>query len=501
MVYGSDPVAFGALSNVYIDPHMTSSKDIMEVSNKLERAYAGVHPGFKQLTGSTEQFGASIRPKRGFKRQPGDPSFVPTCGIGHETDKPMRTFTPGPDHYKAEVDRFGGARLGKDSAFHNLPFSQADIGSKEVMPGRGNMIKEPDYGSGRLGALKGLQTPKPAEPDSPGPKYLLRSEPYRERNAIATDTVSTYGTRHSFDKASTRANSQGLFSSQTIKGLPGGGGRDAQMDHPGAHEYEPKCHRRGDGGIGDSQITNFKNCGPYFAYGKPGKTKFISQTHASVDNFGIFTPGPAHYDTTKIYSSATRTKSPDAKKIMYTFRPKLTMEMDAHTKRVGPVPGPGMYDPEVTRDGSSKELDAGCKIGTAKKLERAEEKKTIPYISPSHEPELKGKFSPGPVYNPSNNTVNNNKEISTVKSRGFSFGASARFQTGFESGQLWHRTAPAAPRRPLQKGTRASSSKLKGGASEPAIGDAASASDGAPASDLAPEADAPPAAEAPAAAA
>eukprot|EP00854_Cymbomonas_tetramitiformis_P003314 gene3314-4171_t len=342
-------------------------------ARKLEKAYLRTPPGMRELFksgGSTGEFGSSIRPMRSKDMfASSSVGSVPTCGYGvEERSEPLRYWAPGPGSYDPQTCRNGGSRLGQDSPYANYAFSQADNGPKDgPEPGRASVgSKDPQYGSGRLGGLKGLQTPTVAETISPGPKYMLRSEPHLNKKNPATDVTCTYGPRYNFDKSEKRANSQGAFATHFVKGLGGGYGRDSCLDNPGPTDYSPKVHRGGGGHLGDTAKVSFKGCRPHDAYGRPGKTRMFSEQHSAIDNFGIFTQGPAHYDTMK---------------------------------------------------------------------------------------ELAGKFSPGPVYDPPNQSIAADAGITNVspprgkpapssRSKGFSFGSSSRFEKdhgGFETGHLWER--------------------------------------------------------------
>lgn len=429
-------------------------------ARKLEKAYLRTPPGVRELFksgGSTGEFGSEIRPKRSKDMFTSNSvGSVPTCGYGvEERSEPLRYWAPGPGSYDPQTCRNGGSRLGQDSPYANYAFSQADNGPKDgPEPGRASVgSKDPQYGCGRLGGLKGLQTPTVAETISPGPKYMIRSEPHLNKKNPATDVTCTYGPRYNFDKSEKRANSQGAFATHFVKGLGGGFGRDSCLDNPGPADYSPKVHRGGGGHLGDTAKVSFKGCRPHDAYGRPGKTRVFSEQHSAIDNHGIYTQGPAYYDTMKIYATS-RTREPDSSRVKYSMRPKLRMEFDEHVKKAT-NPGPGMYDPACSRNGKSLAIDSqqGCKIGTQKKFFPADEEPNIPYLSTQHEMELAGKFSPGPVYDPPNQSIAADAGITNVspprgkpapssRSKGFSFGSSSRFEKdhgGFETGHLWER--------------------------------------------------------------
>mmetsp|Transcript_23610 Transcript_23610/g.32520 ORF Transcript_23610/g.32520 Transcript_23610/m.32520 type:complete len:307 (-) Transcript_23610:126-1046(-) len=286
--------------------------------------------------------------------------------------------------------------------------------------------------------LSDITLPRSKDSETPGPRFNIRSEPIIGPDFKAvTSPVYSYGARASFDKLASRLNSQGLSLAMTHNNFANG--RDSAIDHPSSQKYLPMLCYDGNR-IGDSSKVSFKSCLPYSSLGRKGLNAYLGERFASSDNYGIHSPGPLAYDTVKVYESVQARRynanGPNSRTIKYSMRPKLMAENEFKIieKREREMPGPGAHSPTKARDGSGISVDQGLgvKIGTEGKMVFAQEKE-VPFISRNADQDVKGKYSPGPVYYPIYGTIE--YENSKKNLKGYGFGASSRM--GTESGKTW----------------------------------------------------------------
>ena len=395
--------------------------------------------------------------------------------------------------------------------------TRRDLG--RTVPGKDGMCLQSPSWKGFSGVRIYGVAPDESFKETPGPAAHSRrlGTDYGSGAFGKTDPHYTGKERAFADVASRYTNTDHMTMSQMQKGWPGGYGPDKLSHYPGSQHYlrdlDKLPTRKGHGNFGYRGLYGGTQSS-MAAFPRPVRDpvwqgmlypRFVSTQHLD-EALGRQGAGPGEYDmlretqlggplvegplwwnagrslhagivtTRPVGHSQWEEASVVAPKQMFSYPPKLGSE-----QRPGPT-----YLPKWDRGGTTmdargpEKFDAASRFGTDKQRWRAEEAQDNdrcknmpggwhqPFISEGHLRENVNTFSPGPVYHPDRNTVNDQKSTNFTtlrKPRGFSFGTGERFNYGNGmssggmaiTGKVWSgkpagkghskakRTPPAAP--------------------------------------------------------